>query len=94
MLPDGFTSDGCTGFPDTWRGIDLSTCCEVHDLAWYLNPGDWQAWLVSNLELSACFADAGAWELSIPALVATCTIGALMFAGWLGRRRHHQPPTS
>lgn len=79
-------SDGCTGFPDVWRGIDLGPCCYAHDLAWYERPGDWLSWLQSNADLSACFARAGAWELSWPAFLVTCTVGALMFAGWLKRR--------
>jgi len=86
-LPDGFVSDGCTGFPETWRGADLSSCCVNHDLAWFQHPGDWARWAQSNVDLAACFARAGAWELSIPALIATATIGALMFAGWLKLRR-------
>jgi hypothetical protein len=79
LKPDGFTSDGCTGFVQVWRSIDLSACCTAHDLAWYLNPGDWWAWLVSNISLAACFATAGAWELVAPAFVAVSTIGALLF---------------
>lgn len=74
-------SDGCTGFVDTWRGIDLLPCCEAHDLAWYSSPGDWGAWLTSNVDLGVCFVHAGAWELAIPAVLAVSTIGALLFAG-------------
>ena len=82
-----FVSDGCTGFPDNWRGIDLSDCCKAHDGMWFNHPGDWLAWFQSNIALSECFTRAGAGELYLPALIATCTIGALMFAGWLKLRR-------
>jgi hypothetical protein len=81
LKPDGFTTDGCTGFVNVWRSLDLSACCTAHDLAWYLRPGDWWAWLLSNLDLGVCFARVGAWELLLPAIVATSTIGAALFAG-------------
>lgn len=79
MLPD-FVSDGCTWFPDVWRGIDLYPCCFRHDLWWFLHPGDWLAWAVSNINLGVCFVGAGAWELFLPALGALFTIGAAVFA--------------
>lgn len=75
-----FVSDGCTGFPDTWRGIDLSQCCYAHDLAWHNHPGDWTMWAASNVDLANCFAQAGAWELWGLVLAAVSTIGALIFA--------------
>ena len=82
QLPDGFTSDGCTAFPEVWRGIDLTDCCYAHDLAWYDRPGDWAAWLHSNVDLAICFAGKGAWELTLPAFLAVTTIGAVLFTRW------------
>jgi hypothetical protein len=84
MLPDDmpadFTSDGCTGFFNTWRGIDLLPCCTAHDLAWHNSPGDWIAWATSNLELGVCFVSLGAWELALPAVLAVFTVGAFLFS--------------
>lgn len=39
-VPDDFKSDGCTGAPDSWFGIDLTPACRLHDflrrhLVWY-----------------------------------------------------------
>jgi hypothetical protein len=84
-----FTSDGCTGFPEVWRSLDLSACCTAHDLAWYNHPGDWLAFLSSNLDLAVCFGRAGAYELVIPAFLAVTTIGAFLFAR---KRRKKQTP--
>ena len=86
MLPDGFTSDGCTGFVDAWRSLSLSACCTAHDLAWFLRPGDWLAWLGSNIDLAGCIGASGAWELVIPVFLAVSTAGAALFA-WKARRR-------
>ena len=85
MPPDGFISDGCTGFPEVWRGIDLTACCEAHDLAWWSSGGDWQAWFVSNVDLGVCFFQAGVWELTVPAFLAVTLIGAVLF-GAKGKR--------
>lgn len=78
--PADFVSDGCTGFFDTWRGIDLTACCTAHDYAWYSHPGDWLVWAGSNIELGSCFVAAGTWELFVPAVVAVSTVGAVLFA--------------
>lgn len=86
-LPDNFTTDGCTGFVDVWRSLDLSACCTAHDLAWFERPGDWWAWFVSNIELARCFGAAGAWELVIPAFLAVSTVGALIFTGFFRRKK-------
>jgi hypothetical protein len=75
-----FASDGCTGFLQSWRGIDLSGCCRAHDLAWWLHPGDWPAWWHSNLDLAGCIVHAGAIELGWPFLFAVTTVGAVLFA--------------
>lgn len=88
-VPADFLSDGCTGFVNTWRGIDLLPCCRAHDYAWFLHPGDWGVWLASNLDLSMCFAGQGAPELALPALLAVCgPIGALLFAGVVVNKRN------
>lgn len=81
-----FVSDGCTGFFDVWRGVDLYPCCYAHDLAWYQHPGDWVVWAQSNIDLAICVARAGAPELFIPFLIVVSSIGALLFAGVLKRR--------
>lgn len=79
----GFVSDGCTWFFQSWRGIDLLPCCEAHDLSWFENVSrDFGAWIVSNFELSSCFVSIGAWELAIPAFLATCTVGFGLFYLW------------
>lgn len=75
-----FTSDGCTGFVNTWRNIDLYPCCFAHDMAWYLNPGDWLVWIRSNVDLGVCFVGVGAVELAVPAVILTSTVGAILFA--------------
>lgn len=82
-----FVFDGCTGFFDVWRGIDLNQCCYAHDLSWYQNPGDWSVWLSSNIDLVACFYQLGVWEVAIGGAIAVFTIGALLFA--LPRRKKH-----
>lgn len=87
MKPDDFVSDGCTGFFDVWRGISLRHCCEAHDLAWYEHPGDWLAWARSNVDLAACFWQAGAPEIAILGFAAVSTVGALLFAGIIRRRK-------
>ena len=82
MTPDLFDSDGCTGFVDVWRGIDLHACCLAHDLAWFTHPGDWTVWLASNVELAICFWQVGVVEVAGPAFIAVTTIGAVLFAKW------------
>lgn len=79
MLPDGFVSDGCTDFPEIWRGIDLTDCCYAHDLAWFNAKGDLSVFLASNLDLVNCFAAKGAVELWLPALVAVTLAGFFLF---------------
>lgn len=81
-----FTSDGCTGFVNTWRNIDLYSCCFAHDMAWYLNPGDWLVWFTSNVEFAGCVANAGALELVFPAFLAVMSVGAFLF-GFKERKR-------
>ena len=87
MQPD-FVSDGCTGFPDVWRGIDLSGCCYAHDLAWWMSDGDWQAWFTSNVDLGVCFFNAGAWEVALPGFLAITIIGAALFAAKGSGKKH------
>lgn len=77
---EGFVSDGCTGFFDVWRGIDILACCTAHDLAWYNHPGDWGVWLSSNFDLAGCFFDKGVWEIAVLGFIAVSTVGALLFA--------------
>ena len=79
-------SDGCTLFFQNWFGVDLTPCCYAHDLAWFLNPGNWAVWVSSNLELGACFVGVGAPELAAPAIAAVFSIGALLFATKRRRR--------
>lgn len=79
---EAFRSDGCTGFFDVWRNINIFPCCFEHDMAWYLNPGNWLVWAQSNIRLGQCFWDIGVGELAVPAVLLTSTIGALLFAGW------------
>lgn len=74
-----FTSDGCTGFVNTWRNIDLYPCCFAHDMAWYLHPGDWGVWLISNVDFGACVFRVGAYEVAFPAFFAVMTVGAVLF---------------
>ena len=82
-----FVSDGCTWFFQSWRGIDLLPCCRDHDLAWFENvTRDFVQWLASNIELGACFVSIGAWELALPAVIATSTIGFGMFYLWRKKR--------
>lgn len=87
---EGFASDGCTGFPEVWRGIDLSDCCYAHDLAWFNHAGDWGVFLSSNVDLAICFAERGAWELMLPAFLAVTIIGAFLFAS---KRPTHKKKT-
>ena len=76
-----FGSDGCTGFFDMWRNVNIFPCCFEHDMTWYLNPGDWLTWIHSNLTLGGCFVRIGVVELAWPAVILTSTIGAFLFAG-------------
>lgn len=71
-------SDGCTWFPDVWRGIDLLPCCNAHDIAWSQDM-DVAAWLGTNADLAGCFWHIGAWELAIPAFLAVSTVGAVLY---------------
>ena len=77
--PPEFISDGCTGFPEVWRGIDLTDCCYLHDLDWFNAQGDLTLFLSSNVELANCFAAKGVWELWLPALAAVTIIGIFLF---------------
>ena len=79
MSPEFFT-DGCTGFFQSWRGIDLTGCCREHDFAWWSNPGDWIAWVMSIVALGLWFYRMGVWELVVPAVLVVSTIGAVLFA--------------
>jgi len=90
QLPDGFVSDGCTGFPEAWRGIDLLPCCTAHDLAWFLHPGDWLVWAQSNVDLAVCFYQRGAWEVSFGGFLAVCTVGAAIFLRKALNNKDHQ----
>jgi len=92
-VTEPFVSDGCTGFFDVWRGIALRSCCETHDVAWYERPGDWLAWAVSNVELAACFWQAGAWEIAILGFLAVSTLGALLFSGAIRKPGSNAAPT-
>jgi hypothetical protein len=80
VFPADFSTDGCTGFLDVWRGIDLYACCVQHDLAWHLHPGDWSMWFWSNVELAQCFAAVGAWEIAVFGFLVVSTAGAALFA--------------
>jgi hypothetical protein len=77
-VADAPIDDGCTGFPEVWRGIDLTACCNAHDLSWQQNM-DVGTWLGTNVDLAVCFGKAGAWELVIPAFIAVSTIGAVLY---------------
>ncbi len=91
-MTEPFASDGCTGFFDVWREIVLRSCCEAHDLAWYERPGDWLAWAISNVDLAACFWQAGAPEIAILGFAAVSTVGALLFAGIIKRSGRKPAP--
>jgi hypothetical protein len=50
-VPEGFKSDGCTGFPDG----DYADCCYDHDLA-YFKGGSWTARWRADKKLYKCVA--------------------------------------
>ncbi len=75
--------DGCTGFFDMWRGIDLIPCCNIHDIAWAQDMDPAQ-WIQTNIDLSVCFWNLGAWELAIPAFIAVTVVGAALY--WVFRK--------
>lgn len=76
-MDPAFVSDGCTWFFNVWRGIDLTSCCVAHDLAWFNHPLDWGVFWSSNIDLAVCFAQAGAVEVAIGALIGVTVIGGL-----------------
>jgi hypothetical protein len=50
--PRPFTSDGCSMWVDTWRGISLYPACFIHDLKYWAGyPGEDVERLVADAEL-------------------------------------------
>lgn len=73
-----FENDGCTLWPDTWRGIDLRSCCDVHDVAF--NTGVTVVDLLkANFSLARCIWQLGAWDAAILMFIGVCTGGAAFF---------------
>lgn len=70
--------NGCTWFVDTWRGINIRPCCDEHDEAFYLGTNVVE-FIWANIQIAICFAERGAFELSVPAFIATTLIGGLFF---------------
>jgi hypothetical protein len=58
----------CTNWPDTWFGVSITPCCEVHDLAV-------QTW-AAHWHLMQCVIDQLGWKGVL--------IGGVMFAGLIG----------
>jgi hypothetical protein len=78
--------NGCTLWPDGWRGVSWRHCCDAHDLA-YLDGADR---LTADLELAICvYRTSESWPLAL-----TMGAGVVLF-GWLfykGRRRRRSNP--
>jgi hypothetical protein len=50
--PKPFKSDGCTGWVDSWHGVDIDPACFLHDLKyWAGHPGEEVDRLVADAEL-------------------------------------------
>jgi hypothetical protein len=47
-----FKSDGCTGWVDSWKGVDIYSACFLHDLKyWAGHPGEDVDRLVADAEM-------------------------------------------
>lgn len=47
-----FKSDGCTGWVDSWKGVDIYPACFLHDLKyWAGHPGEDVDRLVADAEM-------------------------------------------
>jgi hypothetical protein len=79
-VPEGFKSDGCTGFPDG----DYTDCCYDHDLA-YFKGGSWKDRWRTDQKLYKCVAAKGGFKHKFTATMM-----------WLGVRVMGHPwvPTS
>ena len=53
-IPDDFTFDGCSRFPDG----DWVQCCESHDEKYFFG-GSWEERLEADNQLMQCVADTG-----------------------------------
>lgn len=73
-----FEDDGCTLSPESWRGIDLSACCNVHDEAFAYGKQAWE-FLTANIELYSCAVSKGAWDWGTVALIVTMGLGWIPF---------------
>lgn len=79
--------DGCTFWLDSWFGIDLTHCCDVHDERFAVGRqlGEFVA---ANLELLQCGSAAGAPLWAILAFVGVMSpVGLYLFL--FGRKRQN-----
>jgi len=84
-----FENDGCTFWPDQWRGVSLSDCCAVHDEA-FAYGRSFAEFLQANVGLFQCGVAHGAWEWAALAFAGVMTLGAPMF--FLGRKKVRNDP--
>ena len=74
-MDNNFTSDGCTFFPDTIRGISLLPPCVEHDYAYYLG-GSKEDRLKADKQLRKRVK-----ELGMPKVAATMYYAVRFFGG-------------
>lgn len=72
--PGGFTSDGCSWFPDG----NYRDCCVAHDEA-YFRGGSWEKRLKADNKLFKCVAKKKGWyqKLIAPVMWAGVRVGGL-----------------
>lgn len=78
IVPSWFHSDGCTLFPNVWRGINLRPCCVEHDWL-YATGHTFTDWFNANTGLATCMWQKGAPDAAIVALLGVSTVGILFF---------------
>ena len=71
-------SDGCTGWPDSFRGIDYFDCCVEHDNAYFLG-GSWLDRVKADWRLSKCVGKKGAKFMAPIMFIGVRFCGFLFF---------------
>lgn len=79
-----FEDDGCTLWPDTWFGVSITHCCDVHDDAFAYGT-TLQEFAAANEALFWCVGEAGLWPLALVMLIGVCIVGAPFF--FVGRKK-------
>ena len=59
-----FVTDGCSWWPDEWKGVNYTACCVRHDIAYWVG-GTLDQKFIADCELAICICKMVGWRMAL-----------------------------